>query len=126
VQLFREFYWLIFPILGTGLFAFVIWTEFSRQKKVLEVLRAYAEKGAEPPESVTDALIGRRGNPWALFAYCVAMSIGSAVVAIWLAPALGYADKTTVFSFGVGALAMAAWAVFALVGALSQSRSNGR
>ena len=55
-DLFRHFFWLIFPILGMGMGAFAIWNEFSRQKKALEVLKVYAEKGQEPPESVMQIL----------------------------------------------------------------------
>ena len=51
-DLFRQFFWIIFPVFGMCMGAFAIWNEFSRQKKALEVLKIYAEKGTEPPESV--------------------------------------------------------------------------
>ena len=45
IELFREFFWLIFPILGMGIAFMAVAGEFGRQKKALEVLRTYAEKG---------------------------------------------------------------------------------
>ena len=55
-DLFQRFFWLIFPIMGMGMGAFAIWTEHRRQVKGIELLRAYAEQGKDPPQAVLDAL----------------------------------------------------------------------
>src|ERR1700761_3337371 len=89
VELFREFFWLIFPIFGMGIGAFSIWNEFSRQKKALEVLKVYAEKGTEPPESVLEVLNRastrprRRGSRWSSAAFFGVFAAGFAGLAIW-------------------------------------------
>ena len=89
-DLFRQFFWLVFPIFGMFVGAFAIWNEFSRQKKALEVLKVYAEKGQEPPESVMQILgkastprARRRSSSWAGAAFAGVMSAGFAALAVW-------------------------------------------
>jgi hypothetical protein len=91
-DLFRQFFWLIFPVLGMGMGAFAIWNEFSRQKKALEVLKVYAEKGQDPPESVMQVLnkastprSGRRSRSRSMggAAFFGVLSLGFAGMAIW-------------------------------------------
>jgi hypothetical protein len=55
-ELFREFYWLIFPIMGMGIAVFAIWMAFNHKRRTLDLLRIYAEQGKEPPPSLVEAL----------------------------------------------------------------------
>ena len=87
IELFREFFWLIFPILGMGIAFMAVAGEFGRQKKALEVLRTYAEKGVEPPANVL-AVLSRassenKKNPKASFAFFTIMALGFIFVAGW-------------------------------------------
>lgn len=55
-DLFREFFWMIFPIFGMGIAVFAIWLAYSRKRKTLDLLRIYAEQGKDPPQALLDAL----------------------------------------------------------------------
>ena len=130
-DLFRHFFWLIFPIMGIGLGAFAIWNEFSRQKKALEVLKVYAEKGAEPPASVI-AVLNRASspggtepprtlaNPWARAAFFVIMSAGFGAMTFWTAR-----SHAPGWLFGIAAFVMAALAAAALVNGFVSLHKNG-
>jgi hypothetical protein len=124
-DIFRQFFWLIFPIMGMGMGAFSIWNEFSRQKKALEVLKVYAEKGQEPPESVLQ-ILGRasvktrrnRNSSWAGAAFAGVMAVGFAGLAIWT-------DVTTggfpfVMGWSIAAIALGAICASNVVGALTR------
>ncbi len=128
-DLFRQFFWLIFPIFGMGMGAFSIWNEFSRQKKALDVLKVYAEKGQEPPESVMQVLgrastrgrdRGRSGWPQAVF--FGVLGAGFAGLAIW-----SYVGGRS-FGFQIGwilaAVAMGALCASNVVAALTAPRQN--
>lgn len=129
-DLFRQFFWMIFPIFGMGFAAFAVWNEFSRQKKALEVLKVYAEKGTEPPESVvavlTRASTGRRGgsnsNPFAQAAYFGVMAVGFAGLTTWFA----FHPNLWIFTtgFAICGFALAALAASSLVQGLTTRRSD--
>ena len=128
LQLFREFFWIIFPVLGMGVGAFAIWNEFSRQKKALEVLKVYAEKGQEPPESVLALLNrssspggGRSRNPWAQVAYFGVMAAGFGALTFWFAQSSGW---PFVLGFGIASFALAALAASAAVQALTTPKNG--
>lgn len=128
IELFREFFWLIFPILGMGIAFMAVAGEFGRQKRALEVLRVYAEKGTEPPPSVL-AVLSRassepKKNPMAGFALYAVLAIGFGAVALWAGHmSLGW---TFELGFGIAALVMLAIAASRLVTALSNNSSaNG-
>lgn len=55
-DLFREFFWLIFPIFGMGIGVFAIYMAHRSKRRALDILRIYAEQGKEPPQAVIDAL----------------------------------------------------------------------
>jgi hypothetical protein len=128
---FRQFFWLIFPILGMGMGAFAIWNEFSRQKKALEVLKIYAEKGQEPPESVLRVLNqassprprgGDRGNPLAGAAFFGVLSAGFAALAVWTY--LNDGGRQYVTGWTIGAIALGALFASHLVRAIMARRQN--
>jgi hypothetical protein len=132
-ELFREFFWLIFPVLGMGIGAFSIWNEFSRQKKALEVLKVYAEKGAEPPESVLAVLTRastpvavkspRQANPLAQTAFFGVMALGFGGLALWM----GQSPGLIVFTIGftIAGFALAALAASAFVQSRSGRQADG-
>ena len=135
-DLVRQFFWIIFPILGMGIGALAVWSEFARQKKALEVLKVYAEKGVEPPASVL-AVLNRastpgggtkepNANPWARFAFFLVMMIGFGCVAAWFGQ--GEMRRVWVFvaGFGITAFVMAAQAASALVSGLTAKRADDR
>ena len=101
-------YWIILPVLGMGLGAFAIWSEFRRQEKALEVLRVYAEKGEEPPQAVI-AILNRASAPdspssppWASFGFYTVMALGFGLTAVWVSQG---GARTWVFTLGFGVTA---------------------
>lgn len=82
-----QFWWLIFPIMGMGMGYVRLWRDHQREKQVIDLLKTYAEKGAEPPTSVLEALktpqysdryayrYGRR-NAWPMATLFGAMATG--------------------------------------------------
>ncbi len=133
VLLVREFFWIIFPIFGMGIGALAVWGEFSRQKRALDVLKIYAEKGTEPPASVLAVLNragtsgGRgRGNPWSRMVFFLVLSIGFGALAFFSAH--GDPSKGAAFlsGFGIISFAMFALAASALVSGLTSNRANDR
>lgn len=129
VELFREFFWLIFPILGMGIAFVAVFGEFARQRRALEVLRVYAEKGTEPPPSVLAVLSrasaeSKKRNPLASFAFFLIMALGFAFTAGWFNSAPG--AWLFVLGFGITAFVMAALAASNLVQVFTGPRtSNG-
>ena len=127
-DLFRQFFWLIFPILGMGMGAFSIWNEFSRQKKALEVLKVYAEKGQEPPASVLEVLNRasirhrRRGSSWSGAAFAGVMAVGFAGLAIWTSVNGG--PWSFVTGWTIAAVALGAVCASIVVAALTAPRPN--
>ncbi len=128
-ELFRQFFWLIFPIFGMGMGAFAIWNEFSRQKKALEVLKVYAEKGQEPPESVMKVLGAastrssrRRGSSWSAATFFGVLAAGFAALAVWTYTNDGPFPFLTGWS--IAAVALGALCASNIVGALTAPRQN--
>ncbi|HEY1837255.1 MAG TPA: hypothetical protein VGG36_06335 [Rhizomicrobium sp.] len=126
IELFREFFWLIFPILGMGIAFVAVFGEFSRQKRALEVLRVYAEKGTEPPASVLAVLSrassDKKRNPKASFAFFLVLALGFIFVAGWFNSNMG--AWPLVLGFGIAAFVMAALAASNLVQTLSGSNNS--
>jgi hypothetical protein len=128
VELFREFFWIIFPVLGMGMGAFAIWNEFSRQKKALEVLKIYAEKGTEPPASVLEVLNRasmrqrRRSPSLSGAAFFGVLSAGFAAMAVWTYVNSGL-DQFVV-GWTIAAIALGALFASNLVAALTAPRQN--
>ena len=126
IELFREFFWLIFPVLGMGIAFMAVAGEFGRQKKALDVLRTYAEKGTEPPPAVL-AVLSRasseqKKNPMASFAFFLIMAAGFGGVTWWF---YGAAHAWPfVLGFGIAAFVMVALSVSNLVQALSKNAAH--
>ena len=135
-QLFRDFWWLVFPlawIVGKAVTSFLT---YQRQKHALDLIRTYAEKGQEPPNALIDLIQkpidGDEGlfeasvsgeyasrtptNYWSLFGLFLVMSVGFA----------GAGQFTNLDggsgAFFIVAFTMGAVAVWALVNALMHNR----
>jgi hypothetical protein len=123
IELFREFFWLIFPVLGMGIAFMAVAGEFGRQKRALDVLRTYAEKGVEPPPSVLAVLSRasseKKKNPKASFAFFAVMAIGFIFTAGWFDSNGG--SWPFVLGFAITSFVMAALALSNLVQALSKN-----
>ena len=88
-ELFRQFFWLIFPI-GCGVIAmFGLWLHHRRALQALEVIQAYAAQGKEAPPEVMALIQSRRrekspaerAQTMTLVAYILlAMAVGFAVM----------------------------------------------
>lgn len=53
------FWWLIFPIMGVGISIFKSWLRYRRHKDLMDLLRAYASQGRDPPQD----LLARLADP---------------------------------------------------------------
>ena len=129
-DLFRQFFWMIFPVFGMCFAAFAVWNEFSRQKKALEVLKVYAEKGTEPPESVLQVLNRastrqrRTASGWPGAAFFGVLSLGFAGMAVWTSSNSGPGQFVTFWT--IAAIALGALCASNLVVALTGPRPNDR
>lgn len=128
-ELFRDFWWLIFPIWGLAMGAWHSAAGYRRQKAMLDLVRTYAEKGEQPPEALLAAL-GRdedgqpahRNSPahyWSLTALFAVLAVGFGVAA-W-----SYDFAGVGWPFGIVALVMAAVAVWSLINAMFLARQKG-
>jgi len=51
-----QLWWLVFPLAGMAIGAFGMWLRHRREIATLELLRAYAAQGKEPPPEVANIL----------------------------------------------------------------------
>ena len=61
-HLFREFWWLIFPMMGFAFGGFGMFMGYRAHRDRMELLRIYAEKGQTPPPEIAKAA---EANPYA-------------------------------------------------------------
>lgn len=126
-DLFRSYWWLIFPV-GYGLIAaYNSLLNYLRQREMLRLIRTYAEKGQEPPESLLKALDRpldaeaamwgaasgggeRPANYWSLFGLFAALS-GGFIGAHYFTDMGRGTDAFLVVGMVMGAVAV--WAVIA-------------
>ncbi|MET0337390.1 MAG: hypothetical protein ABW063_06465 [Caulobacter sp.] len=55
-DLFRSYWWLIFPLFGFACAGWDSWLKFRRQQAAIDLLKTYAAKGTEPPAELLKAL----------------------------------------------------------------------
>lgn len=128
-ELFRDFWWLIFPIWGLAMGAWHSMAGYRRQKAMLDLVRTYAEKGEQPPEALLVALAREdadgpvsRNSPvhyWSLAALFVILAGGFGL------GASAYDFQGVGWPFAIVALVMAAVAVWSLINAMFLSRLRG-
>jgi hypothetical protein len=56
MDLFRDFWWLIFPLSGIVFGAFQRWLAYRARRDALDLIRTYAETGREPPAALVARL----------------------------------------------------------------------
>ncbi len=148
VELFRSFFWLIFPIGGMAIGVFAIYMVHDTKRRTIELLRIYAEQGKEPPQSLLDALDRTNSfdgesparvkddfrsaygpfstNPvalWSRFVLLAFLAAGFGGMAYWLNGKPG--TEFIVFGFTITAFVLAAVSASALVRALL-TRADGK
>ncbi|NJC42094.1 hypothetical protein GGQ87_002389 [Brevundimonas alba] len=130
-DLFRDYWWLIFPLWGLGMGAWHSMANYRRKTRMLDIVRTYAEKGEQPPEALLTALNreddeyrdGCRRSPahyWSLVALFGVLGVGFGVGA-W-----SYDFQGVGWPFSIVALVMGAMTLWALINALFIARAPGR
>ncbi|RZJ45179.1 MAG: hypothetical protein EON87_08155 [Brevundimonas sp.] len=124
-DLFRSYWWVIFPLFGLAMGGWHSFAQFRNQQKKLDIIRAYAERGEQPPEALLASLSrseeqeygrGNRTNYWALVGLFTVMAAGFGYAAYYTHAAGGGP------AFVIVTMVMAAVAVWALICALMQRR----
>lgn len=131
-DLFRSYWWLIFPLYGLAMGAWHSGMQYRRQKAMLDVIRTYADRGEQPPEAVLAALkanddddcnghSGNRGGSryWSLAALFFLLSATFAGVSYFSLLGDGAGGP-----FYLVAAVMAAVGVWALINAIIFGRPN--
>ena len=79
-----QMWWLVFPLGGMAIGAFAMWLRHRREIAALELLRAYAVQGKDPPVDVTSILQASRRpygptRDWrrAIFFVCLAAAFAA-------------------------------------------------
>lgn len=108
-DLFRSFWWLIFPIMGFGFGAFGMFMNYRMHRDRMEILKTYAEKGQTPPPEMAKAMerggaydddgygYGYRGRwarrgaywEWRRFFIFVCLAVGFGVANHWRGEEIG-------------------------------------
>jgi hypothetical protein len=126
-QLFREFWWLMFPIFGMGMGLWGMVSSERRSRDVMNVIKSYVDQGKEvPPELLRMAQADwqgdqsyqtpRQSNWWSFFTFA-ALATGF-TVGWWFVRAEMWS-----FAFLIVAVTMGILAIGALVIALTSRRS---
>lgn len=130
-DLFRSFWWLLFPLAWFVFGGFSSFLNYRRQKDALKLIQTYAERGQEPPAALLKVLerpidgeddwhssgTGRPGDGAWFSVVLFGVMAGGFAYASW-ADIYGAGEAFLIVSFVLGALCLAS-----LVSAL---RSRGR
>ncbi|RZJ40354.1 MAG: hypothetical protein EON87_18270 [Brevundimonas sp.] len=126
-DLFRSYWWLIFPLFGLAMGGWHSFAQFRNQQKKLDIIKAYAMRGEQPPAALLESLgrseaaeygSGKPTNYWSLVGLFGVLTAGFAYMAYSSAVAGGD------FAFGVVAMVMGAVTVWATICALMQRRER--
>ena len=131
-DLFRAYWWLMFPLAWFVISGFSSWLNYRKQRETLKLLKTYADKGQEPPESLLRVLDkpidadsggpGRPANYWSLFGLFAVLAGGFGIAAYM--PETFGVDMGVRFPFSVVALVMGAVSVWALISAMTTRRDR--
>ncbi len=137
-DLFRAYWWLLFPMAWFVFGGFSSWLNYRKQRETLKLLKTYADKGQEPPEALLRVLDkpidsdnetwggastpGRPANYWSLFGLFAVLAGGFGIAAYM--PETFGVDMGVRFPFTVVALTMGAVAVWALISAMMTRRDR--
>lgn len=127
------FWWLVFPIGGMIYAAFQSWLKYRQQKAMLDLIRSFAEKGVEPPETLLKQLdqplnldgesrreargVRSPAHYWSLVGLFTVLTLGFGVGA-----ALGIDGSSGAFL--IVAMVMAAVGVWSLINAILLGRGR--
>lgn len=130
-DLFRSYWWLLFPLAGFAFAGLASYLRYRRQKALLDLIRSYVENGREPPADLigqinmgadddgdwTGTSRGRREptNYWSLVGLFTVLAAGFGIATF-----MGVDGGSG--AFVIVTLTMAAVAVWALICALTQKR----
>ena len=138
-DLFRSYWWLLFPIGWMIYGGFTSWLNYRRQRDAISLIRAYADKGQQPPEALLKLMEkpidsetefwksnGQSDTPrpaqarqyWSLFGLFAVLSLGFGVAM----NVNGGLDGGG-WPYGVVALTMGAVAIWALINACFLGRT---
>jgi len=125
-DLFRTYWWLIFPIWGIAMGTWHSFAQYRRQKGMLDLIRTYAQKGEQPPEALLAALTADEGGNqpgygspthyWSLFGLFLVLAVGFGV------GGYVYDFEGVGWPFGIVGLVMGAVAIWALINAFLLGR----
>lgn len=136
-DLFRDYWWLLFPFMGFAFGGYGMWLNYRRSRDALELIKTYAAQGKEPPPGLIQAVSGdfpedgwenrraarrdRRFGPYGEVRRLITFSAlaGGFGFAAWWAQ-----DGNVQLAFGVVAFVMGAMAVGSLL--LVFLQRNGR
>ena len=128
-DLVREFFWLPLAMLGMGIAYVAIWTAHKQQERQLDVLKAYAEQGKDPPEAVLEALTGdefpskkSRALNFAMTALYAIFALGFGALAFWFSQSPS--GWIFVMAFGIASFSMAATGACVFIYALLTPRKR--
>tara|TARA_R110000787_G_scaffold144433_2_gene258311 strand:- start:41 stop:484 length:444 start_codon:yes stop_codon:yes gene_type:complete len=138
-DLFRSYWWLLFPLAWFVSAGFSSLMSYRRQKDALNLIKYYADKGQEPPAAVLDILgrpasvedhmwgtstsgstSGSSSNPWSTFGLFVVLC-GGFVGAHYYTGMDGGTGAFLIVAFVMGAMA-----IWSLINALTSRRGRDR
>lgn len=106
-DLFRSYWWLIFPLAGFGFAAWDRWLQYRRSRDALDLIKTYAAQGKEPPaelirqvragledDDMDPTWVGRRARRYGRYGgyweWRTAIVTGAVAVGFWLAGEYSY------------------------------------
>ncbi|MBN9320485.1 MAG: hypothetical protein BGN86_10375 [Caulobacterales bacterium 68-7] len=63
-DLFRDYWWLLFPLVGFGFTAWERYFAYRRHRDNIELLKAYAAQGKDPPAEVLNVTSAAEERDW--------------------------------------------------------------
>lgn len=132
-DLFRSYWWLLFPLSWFIFGGFTSFLNYRRQKETLKLIKTYADKGQEPPEALLKVLdrpidedgwnSGRGGNSGGGQGWFSVVLFGI------MAAGFGYASYTDMYGAGdaflIVTFVLGALCVASLVSKLTTRRDRG-
>lgn len=117
-ELFRDFWWLIFPVFGMGMGLLGMFSTERRSREVLDVIKSYVDQGKDPPPELlrlaAESGAGKTGaaspsgSSWS---FVVFAALAAGFTAGWYV----VRAETWAFAFLIVAITMGVMAIGALV-----------
>jgi hypothetical protein len=117
-DLFRQFWWLIFPLFGMFMAVTGMFTSERRSRDVISLIKSYTDRGQEPPPEllrlaakdwdedgvVTSVETRRHHNGWSFFTFA-ALAVGFGVAYAFIRQSEDWAWIFLAVAAGMGVLA---------------------